>query len=211
MKKLERTFVRDEAYLLLRDKIVDGILKPGEKLRDKELAEQLGVSRTPIREALLKLENEGFVETKPNCSTQVSPIDFQNALNLYTLVWTLEQAALRQAFPLSPKQIEEMVQANDKFSKALQKNDKPGAFLADNDFHAVYVRTSGNEELQTILSGLKLKLKRLEFYYYTKVKKAHTSYEEHLEIIEALRERNLVRALQAIEANWRESLRRMHG
>lgn len=209
MKKLERTFVRDEAYVLLRDKIVDGTLKPGEKLRDKDLAEQLGVSRTPVREALLKLENEGFVETKPNCSTQVSPIDFQNALNLYMLVWTLEQVALKQAFPLSPKQIDMMVLANDKFSKALLKHDKLAAFQADNDFHAVYVQASGNVELQMILLGLKFKLKRLEFYYYANVAKTHTSYEEHLEIIEALREANLKKALEAIEANWRESLRRM--
>src|SRR5579885_2278401 len=97
-EKIERTFVREEAYLKLRDWIVEGALEPGAQLRDKALAEKMGVSRTPIREALLRLEDEGLVITKPNRSTQVSPIDFHNALHLYSLVWSLEQLALRQSF-----------------------------------------------------------------------------------------------------------------
>ena len=79
--KIERTFVRKEAYVKLRNWILDGTLAPGAKLRDKELAEQLGVSRTPIREALLRLEDEGFVKAKPNRSTHVSSIDFHNAFH----------------------------------------------------------------------------------------------------------------------------------
>lgn len=69
--KIQRTFVRQEAYVKLRNWILDGTLSPGAQLRDKELAEQLGVSRTPIREALLRLEDEGLVKTKPNRSTLV--------------------------------------------------------------------------------------------------------------------------------------------
>ena len=88
--KIQRTFVRQEAYAKLRDWILEGTLAPGAQLRDKELAEQLGVSRTPIREALLRLEGEGLVKTKPNCSTLVTPIDFQHAFHLYSIVWTLE-------------------------------------------------------------------------------------------------------------------------
>jgi DNA-binding GntR family transcriptional regulator len=81
--KIPRTFVRQEAYAKLRNWILDGTLSPGTQLRDKVLAEQLGVSRTPIREALLRLEDEGLVKTKPNSSTLVSSIDFHNAFHLY--------------------------------------------------------------------------------------------------------------------------------
>lgn len=97
---LRRTFVRKEAYHLLRDWIVKGKLEPGQKLRDKELAERLGVSRTPIREALLRLEDEGLVQTKANSTTLVAPLDLHNALNLYSIVWTLEGLAMKQAFEL---------------------------------------------------------------------------------------------------------------
>ncbi len=96
--KIQRTFVRQEAYVKLRNWILDGTFAPGMQLRDKELAAQLGVSRTPIREALLRLEDEGLVQTKPNRSTHVSSIDFHNAFHLYSIVWTLEKLALTQAF-----------------------------------------------------------------------------------------------------------------
>jgi DNA-binding GntR family transcriptional regulator len=82
--KIQRTFVRQEAYVKLRNWILDGTLAPGEQLRDKELAKQLGVSRTPVREALLRLEDEGLVKTKPNSSTLVSSIDFHDAFHLYS-------------------------------------------------------------------------------------------------------------------------------
>ncbi|MDQ7863466.1 GntR family transcriptional regulator [Peribacillus frigoritolerans] len=82
----------------MRDWIVQGILTPGQQLRDKELAEQLGVSRTPIREALLRLEDEGFVETKPSRSTIVFPYSIRRVLNIYSIVWTLEKLAMEQAF-----------------------------------------------------------------------------------------------------------------
>ena len=112
-RKIERTFVREEAYLKLRAWILEGTFIPGMKLRDKELAAQLGVSRTPIREALLRLEDEGLVQTKPNRSTHVSSIDFHNAFHLYSIVWTLEQLALSQAFgSITDEHIQEIGRAH---------------------------------------------------------------------------------------------------
>ena len=62
---LERDLLRDRAYTTIRDAIVDGTLQPGERLRDQELTEWLGLSRTPVREALSRLEQDGLVETEP--------------------------------------------------------------------------------------------------------------------------------------------------
>ena len=69
-----RTLLRDDVYFTLRDAIVSGRLAPGEKLRDAELSEWLGVSRTPIREALLRLERSGLVIAEPGRLTMVSPV-----------------------------------------------------------------------------------------------------------------------------------------
>src|SRR5207248_3505224 len=72
--RLTRSLARDEAYEKIRDWIIDGTLRPGELLRDQEIAQSLGVSRTPMREALRRLEDEGFVETALNRWTRVAPL-----------------------------------------------------------------------------------------------------------------------------------------
>jgi len=209
-EKLQRTFVREEAYNVLRDWIVKGKLEPGQKLRDKDLAEQLGVSRTPIREALLRLEDEGFVQTKPNSSTLVCPIDFHNTINLYSIVWSLEGLALRQSFErITQAHIDLMAQANEKMGKALKAHDPFLAVEADTEFHSIYIHLSQNNELCEILSGIKQKLKRLELYYFENMKDGTHSYEEHSRIIEALKQKDLPLALDAIEQNWKNSFARM--
>jgi len=208
--KLQRTFVREEAYLVLCNEIVEGRFEPGRKLRDKELAEQLGVSRTPIREALLRLEEEGLVQTKPNCSTVVCPIDFHSLLNLYSIAWSLENLALKQAFEkITDESVDLMTKANERLLQALKSNDSVAAVQADNDFHSIYIQLSQNEELCRILSGIKQKLKRLELYYFAQVKDGIHSYEEHVQIIEALKKRDMSLALKAVESNWQASLSRI--
>lgn len=207
---LERTFVREKAYLLLRNWIVKGTLAPNQKLRDKELAEQLGVSRTPIREALLKLEDEGLVQTKPNSATFVAPIDFHNALNLYSIVWTLESLAMKQAFAsLKEENIVSMAHANERLLQALKNKEPFSAIQADNDFHAIYLQVSQNTDLYQMLSVVKQKISRLKIYYFKEVKDTFLSYQEHLAIIEALTNKNQALALEAVESNWRASYLRI--
>lgn len=207
--KIQRTSVRQEAYSKLRSWILDGTLAPGSQLRDKKLAEQLGVSRTPIREALLRLEDEGLVKTKPNSSTLVSSIDFHSAFHLYSIVWTLERLALSQAFgSITDEHIQHMVEANERFLQKMTAKDRLSALEADYDFHSVYIKLSQNPELEKIISEIKTKLKRLDLYYFDKIKNALISYDEHEQIIEALKQRNLPLAMEAVEHNWKNSFNR---
>lgn len=208
-EKIQRTFVRQEAYLKIHNWILDGTLAPGAQIRDKELAEQLGVSRTPIREALLRLEDEGLVETKPNCSTLVSAIDLPSAFHLYSIVWTLEKLALTQAFEsITNVHIQSMTEANERFLQKMKSRDRIEALDADYDFHSVYVKLSENKELEKVISELKKKLRRLDLYYFDKIKDAALSYEEHNQIIKALQKKDLSLALNAIEDNWKNSFSR---
>lgn len=209
-EKLQRTFVREEAYVILRDWIIEGKLEAGQKLRDKELAEQLGVSRTPIREALLRLEDEGLVVTKANRSTTVSPIDFRHAIDLYSIVAALEQLALQQSFEkIDNDHLEVMAKANESLLTALKANDRLAAVEADHAFHAVYIELSENNELHNIITGVKQKLKRLDIHYFKKCKNARLSYDEHLKIIKSLKNKDLPSALHALESNWKGSLSRL--
>lgn len=207
---LQRTSVREKAYLLLRDWIVQGKLKPNEKLQDKELAKELGVSRTPIREALLQLEKEGLIQTKPNSATVVSPLDFNHASNLYSIVWTLEGLALRQAFAsITEHQIKRMVKANEKFLCALNSNNSLQAVTFDHEFHSIYIQLANNNDLCQMLAIAKQKINRLKLYYFETIQDKSNSYKEHLSIIEALKQKDLALAINAIESNWRSSCLRI--
>ncbi|GIM44489.1 GntR family transcriptional regulator [Collibacillus ludicampi] len=208
--KLQRTFIREEVYHTLQDWIVTGKLEPGEHLRDKELAEILGVSRTPIREALLRLEDEGLVQTKPNRWTQVAPINLEEARNIYPIVWSLERLALTTAFDRTSNQdIEKMELANHCLKQAMAAGDHMAALKSDNDFHSVYINLANNDELNKLLSGLKVKLRRIELYYFDRMKDAGVSCAEHDQIINSLKQRDLKGALDAIESNWKNSLARI--
>ena len=200
-----------EAYNRLLGWIVEGRLAPGEKLRDIALADNLGVSRTPVREALLRLEEEGFVETKPNRSTQVTPISLDDAYPLYSIVWTLEALALSEALPhIQESDIREMTQINEQFLKEMKKGRRAQALKADYDFHAIFIRRANNPELTEIISKLKSKLRRLDLYYYERVQNATLSYQEHKQLIMSLEENNRMAALRAVEDNWKSSFRRFN-
>ncbi|WP_423055737.1 GntR family transcriptional regulator [Bacillus atrophaeus] len=205
--KLKRTFMKDEVYNTLRDWIITGKLEPGAKLRDQDLSETLGISRTPIREALLKLENDGFVVTKANRWTLVSPIDVKDAENIYSIVWTLESLAMEKAFPhMTSADLEELEQLNEHLHHAKGSGDRFTALEADNAFHDKIIQLSNNSELQKMLISLKTKIQRIEMYYFSQNDAMHTSYNEHLQIIDAIRNQKINLAIKAIKANWKNSL-----
>ncbi|HEU5347822.1 MAG TPA: GntR family transcriptional regulator, partial [Ktedonobacterales bacterium] len=99
MVPLTRRCLSDDAYAQLREWIIDGTLAPGEALRDEALAEALGMSRTPVRDALQRLENEGLVITSSTRRTSVSPVTLKQARDIYPITVALETLALRLALP----------------------------------------------------------------------------------------------------------------
>ncbi|WP_438315391.1 GntR family transcriptional regulator [Sporosarcina sp. FA9] len=208
--KIKRTFMRDQVYDILQEWIVIGKLEPGAKLRDQELSDILGISRTPIREALLRLEDDGLVITKANRWTLVSPIDIKEAENIYLIVKALEILAIGQGFPnLSEKDIVEIEKLNENFKTELEHDNKVAAFQADNEFHDKIVQLSENIELSKLLINLKIKIQRMEIYYFSLENNSLESYNEHVEIIDALKANNLTRVIAAIRANWENSLNRI--
>ncbi|MGD1949401.1 MAG: GntR family transcriptional regulator [Leptolyngbyaceae cyanobacterium] len=207
---LSRTFIRDDVYVSLRDWIVSGELEPGEKLKDKELAAQLGVSRTPIREALRKLEDEGLVETAANRWTRVAPITLSDAENIYPIIQNLETLALTLAFPhLSAQSIQAMTTANSKLKMALEQNNPHTAMVADATFHQTLTDTANNVELSAILKQLKSKYQRIELAYFSQADLLLASFEEHRLLISAIKANDLAAAQQALTSNWQGSIDRL--
>jgi DNA-binding GntR family transcriptional regulator len=158
-----RALLRDDAYQRLRDAIVDGTLEPGERLRDAELGVWLGVSRTPVREALARLEQAGLVITRPGRSTTVAPLDVRAARDAQSVVAAMHQLAVRLAVPhLSEENLDRMSEANDRFSKALRAGDVDAALQADDELHAVPVSAAANRAVQQVLEQFTPLLRRVE-------------------------------------------------
>ncbi|MDO3316815.1 GntR family transcriptional regulator [Mycobacteroides abscessus subsp. massiliense] len=158
-----RSLLRDNAYKALRTAIVDGTLAPGERLRDDELSRWLGVSRTPIREALARLEQAGLVQTQPGRHTIVSPIDVREARAAQSVAAAMHELAVREAITnISPGDLAAMRHANTRFAAALDAHDPDAALAADDEFHAVAVEASANPYIAAVLEQVTPVLRRLE-------------------------------------------------
>lgn len=186
-----------------------GVLEPGERLRDGSIAESLGVSRTPVREALRRLEDEGLVESSASRWTKVSGLDLAEAVRLYPIVWALEPLALRFAARLEAAGIERMEAANERLRRAVDESDRVAASEADMDFHKVFTDASDNAELIKMLGDLKTKLFRLEVVYFGGQELAERSIAEHERILDALRDEDYAAAARNVESNWKQSLKRL--
>lgn len=160
---ISRSLLRENAYRSILDAIVDGTLAPGERLNDVELAQWLGVSRTPVREALTRLEETGLVQTRPGRYTIVSPLDADIARAAQTVTAAMHELAVRQAVArLSTGEIEAMRAANARFATALRADDVDAAIAADDEFHGIAVNASANPVLSAVIEQYTPVLRRME-------------------------------------------------
>lgn len=209
-KPINRFSMREEVYNTLLDWIMEGILRPGEKVLDKDLAERLGVSRTPVREAIRRLEDKGLIESAANKWTRVARVSIEEPKKFYPIIWTLEELALEQGLAtLDEEDFELMESLNTKIAKAVDDGDAIAASLADTEFHNVYIEKSGNQHLIDILQDLKIKFRRVEVTYFDGSACAMVSIEEHAAILDALKHRDLEGAKSIVRKNWVNSLARL--
>lgn len=202
---LTRISLRDAAYERLRDWIIDGTLQPDEPLRDEALAEALGMSRTPVREALQRLEDDGFVVTSATRRTYVSPVTLVQAREIFPIVLSLETLALQLAMPhLDDATLDEMHMANQRLAQALDDSDAGAAVEADTALHAAFISRSENSELIALLAELKSKVRRIDRAFWSGADR-RPSLHDHEELIAALRARNLDAARRVLTKNWRRS------
>lgn len=158
-----RGLLRDDVFARLRDAIVDGTLAPDEQLRDGELAAWLGVSRTPVREALLELGRAGLVRAIPGRSTVVTPIDERSVRDARAVVAAMHALAVREAVPrLREEDLGRMRRANVAFAAARSAGDIDTALRADADFHAVALDVSGNAAVRSVIAQYEPVLHRAE-------------------------------------------------
>ncbi|TDZ81631.1 GntR family transcriptional regulator [Mycobacteroides salmoniphilum] len=197
-----RSLLRDDAYKALRKAIVDGTLAPGERLRDDELSRWLGVSRTPIREALARLEQAGLVQTQPGRHTIVSPVDVREARAAQSVAAAMHELAVREAITnISPADLAAMRHANARFAAALDAHDPDAALAADDEFHAIAVEASANPYIAAVLEQVTPVLRRLERIRFASRDGRH-SVALHEQIIARCEAGDGEGAGHAVRANW---------
>jgi DNA-binding GntR family transcriptional regulator len=197
-----RTLLREHAFLALRTAIVDGTLTPGEKLVDTELCAWLGVSRTPVREALAHLEKTGLVQIKPGSRTVVAPLDARAAVEAQAVAASMHELAAREAVPLlAEAHMAAMTSANETFRSALTKHDVDAAIEADDAFHRVFVELAGNRMVAAILDDVTPLLRRMERVRFGALA-GRSSVDQHRSIVELARAGDAEGTATVVRANW---------
>ena len=148
--------LRDVVFHTLRQAILRGELKPGERLMEIHLAQKLGVSRTPVREAMRKLELEGLVRMIPRKGAVVAEITISDLEDVLEVRMALEELAVKLACKmLTPEQIEEIGSLADEFEQTLYGEDVGACAQADMRFHEAIYEATGNGRLVQILNNLR--------------------------------------------------------
>ncbi len=197
-----RQLLRDSVFVRIRDAIIDGTLEPGERLVDGELSGWLGVSRTPIREALARLETAGLVETKPGRYTMVSPIHPHTLADAQEVTAAMNELAVRTAVPLlTDADLAGMRAANDTFAEALRDGDVVAAVEADDAFHRIPVDRAGNAAIRAVLDQYTPVLRRVERIRFASLR-GRDSVAQHARIIAFTEAGDAEAAATETRENW---------
>lgn len=199
---VDRQLLRDTAYARMLEAIVSGTLAPGEDLRDGELCSWLGLSRTPVREALHRLQDDGLVEMAAQRFTRVAPLGVADVQEVVPLLAVVHGLATELAVPrIDPGHVERLREHNDGFVRALRRGDGGAAYREDERFHGVFVEASGNDEITRVLGRLAPRLRRVECLCQA-ILPGGRSVAQHEALIVRAQSGDAGAAASAARANW---------
>lgn len=205
--------LRDMVFDVLMNAIMRGQLSPGERLLEVQLAEEMGVSRTPVREAIRRLELEGFVVMLPRKGAYVAGLSIDDVENVYEIRTALETLAVRLA---AQRMVDEDYRLLDELVERMQATWQEGDVDAwvklDANFHELLYRFSRNDRLVQLMSNVMEQISRYRILSLANVEVRHNSLAEHQEVISALRLRDSEEAAAAAARhieNTKQSLVKM--
>lgn len=183
--------LRDVVFNTLRQAILRGELKPGERLMEIQLANKLGVSRTPIREALRKLELEGLVNMVPRNGAEVADITEKSLRDVLEVRKALEELSVQLACEkITEEEIEELKRVAERFKDTLDDQDVTKIAEADVAFHDVIYTATDNQKLILLLNNLREQMYRYRVEYLKKEEAYPQLIAEHEELIDNISKRN---------------------
>ncbi len=185
-----RPSLAEGTYVEIRHALIRGAFQPGQRLSEPELALRFRTSRSPIREALVRLEHEGFVERTPNARIRVVGLDIDDLAQLYVLRANIEGLAARLAAPrLRTIDLDHMTATVDEMARCVKKRSAAGAIAAGQDFHDVIMRECGNRPLVQVLDGLRARISRFRALVASFSEYDPERVTEHRRILKALYQR----------------------
>lgn len=194
--------LRDVVFNTLRQAILRGELKPGERLMEIQLANKLGVSRTPIREAIRKLELEGLVLMIPRRGAEVAEITEKSLRDVLEVRGSLEELAVDLACDrISEEEIAQLKEAAKEFEIALKGGDVTEFAEADVKFHDIIYFATDNQRLVQLLYNLREQMYRYRVEYLKRKEVHHILLEEHQEIIRSIEMRDKENAKRNIRTH----------
>ncbi|MBO6559694.1 MAG: GntR family transcriptional regulator [Nisaea sp.] len=181
-----------KAYRAMKEMILDGRLKPSASYLETELADWIGVSRTPVREAALRLEREGLVKVRPRRGIQVLPVSAEDMNEIYQLLSALEPLAAQLAAEkgLDEATMAAMTEATERMETALEENDLVSWAEADDAFHALLVEASGNARLIEATARYRTQVHRARMATLTMRPTPQKSTEDHRALLDCLLNRD---------------------
>ena len=192
--------LRDVVFNTLRQAILTGELKPGERLMEIHLANKLGVSRTPIREAIRKLEKEGLVTIEPRRGAYASQISTDDMVEILEVRQNMEGlAAFFAASRMKPEQMRELEDVSKKYNQAVADGNMQDMITYDTRFHRIIVESCNNKILVQMIEQLQELVLRFRYIYYDNFRRAENMTEEHQTILEAIENGDADAARQAAD------------
>lgn len=194
--------LRDVVFNTLREAILKGDLKPGERLMELQLASQLGVSRTPIREAIRMLEQEGLAVTTPRKGAEVAKMTLKGMEDVLEIRAALDELASQLACQrITEEQLARLANKKRDFEISLKTGNVKAIAEADVNFHDVIYEATGNPKLVTMLNNLREQIYRYRVEYLKNEANYPTLIKEHEEVYQSILSRDAEAATLAIRVH----------
>jgi len=182
--------LREVIFNSLREAIIIGELRPGERLMEVQLADKMGVSRTPVREAIRKLELEGLVDMIPRKGAHVAELSVKDIMDVLEVRASLDGLATALAAErITDDELKELKHINIQFSQYIDKENLNGSIKKDAEFHDIIYRASRNDKLITILNNLREQVQRFRVIYLKDYSSPKNLIKEHNDIFDAINSR----------------------
>lgn len=194
--------LREVIFNTLREAIIVGELKPGERLMEVQLAEKMGVSRTPVREAIRKLELEGLVVMAPRKGAHVAELSIKDIVDVLEVRASLDGLATALcAERITSDEIKELKHVLGQLVGYIEKGNLQGSIKKDIEFHEIIYRSSRNDRLMQIISNLREQVMRYRVMYLKEYSNPKELIKEHMGIFEAITSKNGESAQRSAESH----------
>lgn len=196
----------DISYKKIRKMIISGEIDKNTYISLKTMAENLGFSKSPIREAFHRLQNDGLVEVFPARGIFIKNLSFDEAINIYDVRIALESYILKKVFPLIKKNDIKKLKNNLKHQKnSLEENNAPKFMQYDNEFHSYFFKLYPNVIFLEIFNSLRIRILRAGIQALMSGAMLN-SYKDHLSIVEPLEKGDINKAIENLEKHLRRGL-----